>query len=177
MLSEGTHDATDDELEYAAVALETLLRHRFRSYGPALLASVQQLQSGMPPRTNFQGIPKFLSETKALSSYVEQAKAGDDIDPALVLALVKADVVRRRRKQPPKKGDEKSSLKTLLFTILGGVIIAAATSFLNTKQEINARRAGEIYSGRRQFLQETINKLSEFQGKIEKLQNEIRGSE
>jgi hypothetical protein len=136
---------------------------------------------------------QFINDSEVLQKYVpaqtsssaEEAPPREEkpIDPRIVLALSKADLARRRTARRSLAalfygdGAKETGIRSLVLTAICGIVVAAATSVFNSHSEIKARWAEEVYSGRRQFLQETINRLTDAQGDAQKLALFVRQAE
>lgn len=135
---------------------------------------------------------QFINKSDILQKYVpvrglvnssEVMVSEESYDPRIVLILAKADLARSKVAEHSfptlLKGDgsKGAGIRSLVVTAICGIIVAAATSVFNSHSEIEARRAGEIYSGRRQFLQEAINRLTDAQSDAQKLSLVLRQAE
>ncbi len=131
-----------------------------------------------------------LADAEVLQKYVptqasstEEAPAEGTLDPRIVVALARADLARsrasRRSFATPFHGDgsKGTGFRSLVLTAICGIIVAAVTSLFNADAEMRARWAEEVYSGRRQFLQETISHLTDSQVDAQDLSLSLRQAE
>lgn len=167
----------DRELRGAIAYLETLLRSTLGLPDPTLIRSGQIADAAR----------RFILENPILRRYIDTAQHGsrgdDRPNPWMVLALAKSELAQGRAlKRKLFKifggdGSREAGLRSLVFTAIVGIAVAAATSLFNTQSEIQAKRAEEVYAGRRQFLEETINKLTQAQSQGQALRRDLRQSE
>jgi hypothetical protein len=181
------------ELAGAVAYLETLLREAAvsgewvssgRSEGVPRALVAPGAGAGLPaaPRPGLSEslnvtVKRFIETQPVLREYVQSASEEDRTDPRRVLVLAKADLERCRAFRSVQVDSNATSIRSLVLTAVGGIVIAAFTSWLNTRQEIEAHRAAEVYSGRRQFLQETIGGLGEARETARVLYNDLRHAE
>ncbi len=161
--------------------LETLLRAAVSAEPCLVHPTGMRLQSTGSERLALAA-RRFIDASPALRHYAAQERPSPGVieitNPWVVLSLAKADLDRRRASRGVFTsllgGSSKAAgIYSLVFTAICGIAVAAVTSYLNTQSEIKARWAEEVYSGRRQFLQETITKLLNVQVEAQNLRRNL----